>query len=70
MPEFAISGGTKIKAMEDFQNKYLRVLNALYSLGYKPSESKSVLESIQIEGISDTEKMEDILKRALRKLSA
>ncbi|MEW6042546.1 MAG: Holliday junction branch migration protein RuvA [Elusimicrobiota bacterium] len=69
MPEFAISGETKIKVLEDFQDKYSHVLNALYSLGYKPSESKSVLESIQIEGISDTEKMEDILKRALRKLS-
>lgn len=65
----SISGSMKIKAAGMDTGKYAQVLNALVSLGFKNSQAKKAIESVQDEDMNGEEEMEDVLKTALKKLA-
>lgn len=69
MPAIAGEGAEiETRAVGDVSS-YGQVLNALASLGYKYAESRAAVQIIQEEGLKPGEKVEDMLRRALRKLS-
>ncbi|MCG2725170.1 MAG: Holliday junction branch migration protein RuvA [Elusimicrobia bacterium] len=69
MENLAISGALKIKIDGIGSDKYVQVLNALISLGFKNTQVKTALASLENEKLSGKEKMEDILRMALKKLT-
>ncbi|MBI4656630.1 MAG: Holliday junction branch migration protein RuvA [Elusimicrobia bacterium] len=70
MPDFKISGFPRIKEQGEFTDKYLKVSNALATLGYKNSEIRNALENLRAEETSKDEETEDMLKKALKILSS
>ncbi len=68
MDSVSIQGETKIKVASDVP--YMSgVLEALTALGYSPAESRRALEKLQAQGIKPSEKLENIVKEALRVLT-
>lgn len=68
MDSVSIQGETKIKVASD--TPYMSgVLEALTALGYSPAESRRALEKLHTQGIKPTEKLENIVKEALRVLT-
>ena len=68
MDSVSIQGETKIKVAGDVP--YMSgVLEALTALGYSPAESRRALEKLHTQGIKPTEKLENIVKEALRVLT-
>lgn len=68
MDSVSIQGETKIKVASDVP--YMSgVLEALTALGYSPAESRRALEKLHAQGIKPTEKLENIVKEALRVLT-
>lgn len=68
MDSVSIQGETKIKVASEVP--YMAgVLEALTALGYSPSESRRALEKLHAQGVKPTEKLEDIVKEALRVLT-
>ncbi len=68
MDSVSIQGETKIKVASDVP--YMSgVLEALSALGYSPAESRRALEKLHTQGIKPTEKLENIVKEALRVLT-
>lgn len=63
----AVQGEAKIKVAEV---PYMSgVLEALMALGYSATESRRALEKLNAQGISSAEKLENIVKEALRVLT-
>ena len=68
MDSVSIQGETKIKVAGDAP--YMSgVLEALTALGYSPAESRRALEKLHAQGVKPTEKLENIVKEALRVLT-
>ena len=68
MDSVSIQGETKIKVADEAP--YMTgVLEALNALGYSASEARRALEKLQAQGIKPTEKLENIVKEALRVLT-
>lgn len=68
MDAVTVQGESKIKVLGNLP--YLsEVQEALGALGYSAAESRRALEQIQTQGISSSDKLEDIIKRALRLLN-
>ena len=68
MDSVSIQGETKIKVADEVP--YMSgVLEALSALGYSASESRRALEKLHAQGIKPTEKLENIVKEALRVLT-
>lgn len=68
MDSVSIQGETKIKVADDVP--YMSgVLEALTALGYSPAESRRAMEKLHTQGIRPTEKLENIVKEALRVLT-
>ncbi len=68
MDGVSIQGETKIKVAGEVP--YMAgVLEALTALGYSPSESRRALEKLHAQGVKPTEKLENIVKEALRVLT-
>lgn len=68
MDGVSIQGETKIKVADDVP--YMSgVLEALTALGYSPAESRRAMEKLHTQGIKPTEKLENIVKEALRVLT-
>ena len=68
MDSVSIQGETKIK-MADEVPYMSGVLEALTALGYSPTESRRAIEKLHTQGIKPTEKLENIVKEALRVLT-
>lgn len=68
MDSVSIQGETKIKVAGEMP-QMSGVLEALSALGYSASESRRALEKLQSQGIKPTEKLENIVKEALRVLT-
>ncbi len=67
MDSVSIQGQTKIKVADEVP--YMSgVMEALNALGYSATESRRALEKLQTQGIKPTEKLENIVKEALRVL--
>ena len=68
MDGVSIQGETKIKVAGEIP--YMAgVLEALNALGYSAAEARRALEKLQAQGIKPTEKLENIVKEALRVLT-
>ena len=68
MDSVSIQGQTKIKVADEVP--YMAgVLEALSALGYSAAESRRALEKLHAQGVKPTEKLEDIVKEALRVLT-
>lgn len=68
MDSVSIQGQTKIKVVDEAP--YMSgVLEALSALGYSATESRRALEKLHTQGIKHTEKLENIVKEALRVLT-
>lgn len=68
MDSVSVQGETKIKVADDVP--YMSgVLEALTALGYSPAESRRAMEKLHTQGIKPTEKLENIVKEALRVLT-
>ena len=68
MDSVSIQGQTKIKVADEVP--YMAgVVEALNALGYSSAESRRALEKLQAQGIKPTEKLENIVKEALRVLT-
>ncbi len=68
MDSVSIQGQTKIKVADEVP--YMAgVLEALSALGYSAAESRRALEKLHAQGIKPTEKLENIVKEALRVLT-
>jgi len=63
-------GGAKITVLDGGNSKLFETLNALTALGYSPSEARKAVEAVRIEGIADGEELEQIVRKALRKLAS
>jgi Holliday junction DNA helicase RuvA len=64
---FSLQGEAKIKVADDAP--YMtEVVQALAALGYSAQESRKALEKIYQTGVSSGEKVEDVIKMALRVL--
>ena len=64
----SIQGEAKIKVAD--QTPYMSgVLEALSALGYSAGESRRALEKLHANGVKPTEKLENIVKEALRVLT-
>jgi Holliday junction DNA helicase RuvA len=68
MPDFRIAGSARLSVFAS-HGVYARVLSALSSLGFKAGEAKAALEAAAEEGKSENENAEELLKRALKRLS-
>ncbi len=67
MDAVSVQGESKIKIMED--TPYMSgVLEALSALGYSPAESRRAIEKLYAEGVNPNDKIENIIKEALRVL--
>lgn len=68
MDGVSIQGEAKIKVAD--QTPYMSgVLEALTALGYSTGESRRALEKLHANGVKPTEKLENIVKEALRVLT-
>lgn len=68
MDGVTIQGETKIKVANEVP--YMaEVVDALNALGYSAAESRRALEKLHAQGIKPTEKLENIVKEALRVLT-
>ncbi|MBR2082365.1 MAG: Holliday junction branch migration protein RuvA [Elusimicrobiaceae bacterium] len=68
MDGVSIQGETKIKIASEAP--YMSgVLEALTALGYSPAESRRAMEKLQTSGVKPTDKLENIVKEALRVLT-
>ena len=68
MDSVSIQGETKIKVVPDLP--YMsNVLEALTALGYSSAESRRAIEKLHTQGVKPTEKLENIVKEALRVLT-
>ena len=68
MDSVSIQGQTKIKVADEVP--YMAgVLEALSALGYSAAESRRALEKLHAQGVKPTEKLENIVKEALRVLT-
>ncbi len=68
MDGVSIQGTAKIKVAD--QAPYMAgVLEALTALGYSASESRRALEKLHAQGVKPTDKLENIVKEALRVLT-
>ncbi|MBP5430266.1 MAG: Holliday junction branch migration protein RuvA [Elusimicrobiaceae bacterium] len=68
MDGVSIQGETKIKVAD--QAPYMTgVVEALSALGYSAAESRRALEKLHAQGVKPTEKLENIVKEALRVLT-
>ncbi len=68
MDTVSIQGETKIKVASEIP--YMAgVLEALTALGYSAAESRRALETLHAQGVKPTEKLENIVKEALRVLT-
>ncbi len=68
MDSVSIQGETKIKVADEVP--YMAgVVEALSALGYSAAESRRALEKLHAQGVKPTEKLEDIVKEALRVLT-
>lgn len=67
MDAVTVQGESKIKVLDD--TPYLSgVLEALGALGYSAAEARRAMEKLHSEGINPNEKIENIIKEALRVL--
>lgn len=67
MDAVTVQGESKIKVMDEAP--YLSgVLEALDALGYSAAEARRALEKLQAEGVSPNDKLENIIREALRVL--
>lgn len=67
MDTVSIQGESKIKVLDDAP--YLSgVLEALGALGYSAAEARRAIDKLQTEGINPNDKLENIIKEALRVL--
>ncbi|MBR3898745.1 MAG: hypothetical protein IKJ44_00550, partial [Elusimicrobiaceae bacterium] len=63
----SVQGSNKIKVLDDAP--YMSgVLEALIALGYSAPESRRAIEQLYQEGINPNDKIEHIIKEALRVL--
>jgi len=72
IPELGLGGIERLKNIRDTENAGAvcgRVLSALASLGYNYSESKTAVRTLREEGVESAETVEQLLRRALKKLS-
>lgn len=68
MDSVSIQGQAKIKIADE--TPYMAgVVEALNALGYSATESRRALERLHAQGVKPTEKLEDIVKEALRVLT-
>ena len=65
----SISGSLKLNVAGMDTGKCAQVFDALTSLGFKNSQAKKAIDSIQNEDMTGEEKMEDVLKMALKNLA-
>lgn len=68
MPDFHADGSSRLDAFAA-HGVYAQVLNALASLGFRAGEAKAALEAAVTEDRPETDKTEELLKRALKRLS-
>ena len=68
MPDFQTTGSARLGVFSA-QGVYAQVLNALTSLGFKAGEAKAALEAADAGDCPGTENAEELLKRALNRLS-
>ena len=67
MDAVTVQGASKIKVMDEAP--YMSgVLEALSALGYSAAESRRAMEKLYAEGINPNDKIENIIKEALRVL--
>ena len=67
MDSVSIQGESKIKVLDEAP--YLSgVLEALGALGYSAAEARRAMDKLQAEGINPNDKLENIIKEALRVL--
>ena len=67
MDAIAVQGESKIKVLDEAP--YLSgVMEALGALGYSAAEARRAMEKLQTEGINPNDKIENIIKEALRVL--
>lgn len=67
MDAVTVQGESKIKVMDE--TPYMSgVLEALSALGYSAAESRRAMEKLYAEGINPNDKIENIIKEALRVL--
>ena len=67
MDTITVQGESKIKVLDDAP--YLsNVLEALGALGYSATEARRALDTLHTQGIGPNEKIETIIKEALRVL--
>ncbi len=65
MDAVSVQGSSKIKVLDDAP--YMSgVLEALTALGYSAPESRRAMEQLYTEGIDPNDKLENIIKQALR----
>ncbi|MBQ3667212.1 MAG: Holliday junction branch migration protein RuvA [Elusimicrobiaceae bacterium] len=68
MDSVSIQGQAKIKVADEVP--YMAdVAQALSALGYSAAESRRAMEKLHAQGVKPTEKLEDIVKEALRVLT-
>jgi Holliday junction DNA helicase RuvA len=68
LPDFQTSGSARLGTFAA-RGAYAQGLNALASLGFRAGEAKEALEAAAAEDHLETEKVEELLKRALKRLS-
>ena len=67
MDAITVQGKSKIKVLDE--SPYLSgVMEALGALGYSAAEARRAMEKLQTEGINPNDKIENIIKEALRVL--
>ena len=67
MDAITVQGESKIKVLDE--SPYLSgVMEALGALGYSAAEARRAMEKLQTEGINPNDKIENIIKEALRVL--
>lgn len=67
MPDLPASGGRGAAALSG--GEYVRTLAALTSLGFRAGEAKAALEAASAEERPDAAGVEDLIRRALKRLS-
>ena len=67
MDAITVQGESKIKVMDEAP--YMSgVMEALTALGYSAAESRRAMEKLYAEGINPNDKIENLIKEALRVL--